>query len=73
MYGFTNQRISIHIYPLNTTIILDGDTDYIDDALAVVEVRMLAPSTIIDEFEFIMGIIAEIKMFFMLIVKNTFP
>lgn len=35
--------------PLNTTVILDGDTDYIDDSLAVIEVRMLAPSTIIDE------------------------
>lgn len=36
--------------PLNTTVVLDGDTDYIDDALAIVEVRMLAPSTILDEF-----------------------
>jgi len=36
--------------PLNTTVILDGDTDYIDDAIAVVEVRMLSPSSIIDEF-----------------------
>lgn len=36
--------------PLNTTIILDGDTEYVDDALAVVEVRLLAPATIIDEF-----------------------
>ena len=36
--------------PLNTTVILDGDTEYIDDALAVIEVRMLAPASIIDEF-----------------------
>jgi len=36
--------------PLNITVILDGDSEYIDDALAVIEVRMLAPSTIIDEF-----------------------
>lgn len=37
--------------PLNITVILDGDTDYIDDALAVIEVRMLAPSTILDEMK----------------------
>jgi hypothetical protein len=36
--------------PLNTTVILDGDTEYIDDALAVIEVRMLAPASILDEF-----------------------
>jgi hypothetical protein len=36
--------------PLNTTVVLDGDTDFIDDALAVVEIRMLAPATILDEF-----------------------
>lgn len=36
--------------PLNTTIILDGDTEYVDDAIAVVEVRLLSPSTILDEF-----------------------
>lgn len=34
---------------LNTTVILDGDTEQVDDALAVIEVRMLAPSTILDE------------------------
>jgi len=36
--------------PLNTTVVLDGDTDFIDDALAVIEIRMLAPNSIIDEF-----------------------
>lgn len=36
--------------PLNTHVILDGDSEYIDDAIAVVEVRMLTPSTILDEF-----------------------
>lgn len=36
--------------PCNITVVLDGDSEYIDDALAVIEVRMLAPSTIIDEF-----------------------
>jgi len=36
--------------PLNTTIILDGDTDYVDDAQAVAEVRLLSPSSIVDEF-----------------------
>lgn len=36
--------------PSNTTVVLDGDSEWIDDAIAVMEVRMLAPSTIIDEF-----------------------
>lgn len=36
--------------PVNLTVVLDGDSDFIDDAIAVVEVRMLAPNTIIDEF-----------------------
>lgn len=36
--------------PLNITVILDGDSDFIDDAQAVTEIRMLTISTIIDEF-----------------------
>jgi hypothetical protein len=36
--------------PLNITVVLDGDSEFIDDAIAVIEVRMLAPSTIVDEF-----------------------
>ncbi len=49
--GVSNNEVMLRrCNPLNTTVILDGDTDYIDDAIAVVEVRMLSPSTIIDEF-----------------------
>lgn len=44
-----NEVIFRRCNPLNTTVILDGDTDYIDDALSVVEVRLLAPATILDE------------------------
>lgn len=36
--------------PCNVTVVLDNDTDFIDDAVAVIETRMLTPSTIIDEF-----------------------
>ena len=36
--------------PSNITVSLDGDSEYIDDAQSVIEVRMLAPATIIDEF-----------------------
>lgn len=36
--------------PLNTTIILDDDHMFVDNALAVVEERMLTISSIIDEF-----------------------
>ncbi len=49
--GISNNDVILRrVNPLNVTIILDGDTDYIDDAIAVVEVRMLAPATILDEF-----------------------
>jgi hypothetical protein len=49
--GVSNgQLIFRRCNPLNTTVILDGDSEYIDDAIAVVEVRMLTPSTILDEF-----------------------
>jgi hypothetical protein len=49
--GISNNDVTFRrVNPLNVTIILDGDTDYIDDAIAVVEVRMLAPATILDEF-----------------------
>jgi len=36
--------------PVNITVVLDGDSDFVDDAVAVVETRLLAPATIIDEF-----------------------
>lgn len=49
--GINNNDVMLRrVNPLNVTVILDGDTDYIDDATAVIEVRMLAPSTILDEF-----------------------
>lgn len=49
--GISNDDVTLRrCNPLNVTVILDGDTDYVDDALAVVEVRMLAPASIIDEF-----------------------
>jgi hypothetical protein len=48
--GISNKEV---IYrrcnPLNITVILDGDSDYIDDAIAVMEVRMLSISSILDE------------------------
>lgn len=36
--------------PLNLTIILDDDSMFVDDAIAVIEQRMLSIPTIIDEF-----------------------
>lgn len=36
--------------PLNTTIIMDDDSMFIDDAVAVIEERMLTVSSIIDEY-----------------------
>ena len=49
--GVSNKEpIARRCNPVNTTVVLDGDSDFIDDALAVIEVRMLAPNTIIDEF-----------------------
>lgn len=45
-----NEVIFRRCNPLNTTVVIDGDTDYIDDALAVIEVRLLSPATILDEF-----------------------
>jgi len=49
--GVSNKEVSLRkCNPLNITIILDGDTDYVDDAIAVIEVRMLTVSTILDEF-----------------------
>jgi hypothetical protein len=36
--------------PVNTTVVLDADSDFIDDATAIIETRLLSPSTILDEF-----------------------
>lgn len=38
------------VNPLNITVILDDDSNFIDDAIAVVEERMLSIPTIIDEY-----------------------
>lgn len=35
--------------PVNTTMVLDADSDYADDANAVIETRLMSPNTIIDE------------------------
>ncbi len=36
--------------PPDIAVVLDGDSDFVDDAIAVVEVRLLSPSTILDEY-----------------------
>ncbi len=38
------------VNPLNITVILDDDSNFIDDAIAVIEERMLSIPTILDEF-----------------------
>ncbi len=49
--GISNKEpVARRCNTVNMTVVLDGDTDFIDDALAVVETRMLAPATIVDEF-----------------------
>lgn len=49
--GVSNKEVlARRCNPVNLTVVLDGDSDFIDDALAVIEIRMLAPNTIIDEF-----------------------
>ena len=49
--GIENAEVSMRrVNPVNLTVILDGDTTFIDDAIAVVEERMLAINTILDEY-----------------------
>ena len=49
--GIANNEPSLRrCNPCNITVVLDNDSDFIDDATAVIEVRMMAPATIIDEF-----------------------
>jgi len=49
--GIENGEVSMRrVNPVNLTVILDGDTTFIDDAIAVVEERMLAINTILDEY-----------------------
>jgi hypothetical protein len=49
--GIENAEVAMRrVNPVNLTVILDGDTTFIDDAIAVVEERMLAINTILDEY-----------------------
>lgn len=49
--GIENGEVAMRrVNPVNLTVILDGDTTFIDDAIAVVEERMLAMNTILDEY-----------------------
>ena len=49
--GIENNEVAMRrVNPVNLTAILDGDTTFIDDAIAVVEERMLAINTILDEY-----------------------
>lgn len=49
--GIDNGEVAMRrVNPINLTVILDGDTTFIDDAIAVVEERMLAVNTILDEY-----------------------
>lgn len=49
--GIENDEVSMRrVNPVNLTVILDGDTTFVDDAIAVVEERMLAINTILDEY-----------------------
>lgn len=49
--GIENGEVTMRrVNPVNLTVILDGDTTFIDDAIAVVEERMLAINTILDEY-----------------------
>lgn len=45
-----NEPIMRRCNPCNITVVLDSDSDFIDDAIAVIETRLLSPSSIIDEF-----------------------
>ncbi len=49
--GVENAEVAMRrVNPVNLTVILDGDTTFVDDAIAVVEERMLAINTILDEY-----------------------
>lgn len=49
--GVLNNEVSFRrCNPLNIIVVLDGDSDFIDDAQAVTEVRLMTISSIIDEF-----------------------
>jgi len=49
--GILNSEVVMkRVNPVNLTVILDDDTTFIDDAIAVIEERMLTAATILDEF-----------------------
>lgn len=49
--GVLNNEVNFRrCNPLNITVLLDGDSDFVDDALAVTEVRMMTIASIVDEF-----------------------
>lgn len=49
--GILNNEVAMkRVNPVNLTVILDDDTTFVDDAIAVVEERLLTVSTILDEF-----------------------
>jgi len=49
--GIINNQVALRrCNPANMNIILDGDSDFIDDAIAVTETRMLSIPTILDEY-----------------------
>jgi hypothetical protein len=49
--GISNgEPIARRCNPPDITVVLDGDSDFIDDAIAVVETRLLSPATILDEY-----------------------
>lgn len=49
--GIINNNVALRrCNPINITVLLDGDSDFIDDAISVIEERMLSVASIIDEF-----------------------
>lgn len=49
--GVLNNEVNLRrCNPLNLTVLLDGDSDFVDDALAVTEIRMMTIASIVDEF-----------------------
>jgi hypothetical protein len=49
--GIVNGEVAIRrVNPINLTVILDDDTQYVDEAVAVIEERMLTIASILDEY-----------------------
>lgn len=48
--GISNgEPITRRCNPVNITPVLDADSDFLDDAIAVIETRLLSPNTVVDE------------------------